>query len=250
MIYNEEHSITFIREGIEKNTWKDWRLVPTSKPYFSPPSVKTHYVDVPGSNGIIDLTEVVSGSPNYSNREGSFEFLIDSEPGPNFSQQMYHDIMNYLHGREADVIILDDPEYKYHGRFSVNGISSSEQQTNSNITIDYSVDPFRTELTDSITPWKWDPFNFYDGVITYNQTYIFETEEDHTTPAIPYRGFKVNPIFRVEESSNLKLKYEEQEYELQDGDNSFPEVFIFEGNSGLTFSGIGTVQIIYNIRRL
>ena len=58
------HSITF---G-DKNTWDDWHLIPSKRPSFNPPNVKSQYVDIPGGNGVLDLTESLTGYPLYNTR--------------------------------------------------------------------------------------------------------------------------------------------------------------------------------------
>ena len=68
--YNGEHSVVFGN----KDSWKDWHLIPSSRPVFVMPEVKTNFVDIPGSDGGIDLSEVLSGYPVYKNRNGSFKF--------------------------------------------------------------------------------------------------------------------------------------------------------------------------------
>ena len=64
------HSITF---G-SKNTWEDWHLVPTSRPLFLPPKQKKSITDIPGGDGVLDMSEALTGYPVFNNREGSFEF--------------------------------------------------------------------------------------------------------------------------------------------------------------------------------
>ncbi len=96
------HSITF---G-EKNTWDDWHLVPTSRPVFHPPAQKVKTIDVPGGNGVIDLSRALTGYPVYQNRTGSFEFIVPNGFEPweagRIEQTPWHsvysDIMDYLHG--------------------------------------------------------------------------------------------------------------------------------------------------------
>ena len=46
------HSVTF---G-DKNTWDDWRLVPASRPVFNPPAQKVKTLEIPGGDGVIDLS--------------------------------------------------------------------------------------------------------------------------------------------------------------------------------------------------
>lgn len=56
-----------------KNTWDDWHIVPSSRPVIKPPTKKTNYLDIPGADGNLDLSEALTGYPVYNNREGSIE---------------------------------------------------------------------------------------------------------------------------------------------------------------------------------
>ena len=129
------HSITF---G-SKNTWDDWHIVPSSQPVFDPPKVKTKTMDIPGRNGLLDLSESLTGYPVFTNREGSFEFIVLD--GYNKWNELYSDISDYLHGKVMRAVLEDDPEYYYEGRFSVNSWKSDK--SNSKITINYSVLPYK-----------------------------------------------------------------------------------------------------------
>lgn len=97
------HSITF---GT-KNTWDDWHLIPTTRPVFNPPTVKASTIDLPGGDGVLDLTEFIAGRPLYNNRTGSFEFIADND----FMrwEELYSEILNYLHGRSLKAVLEDDP---------------------------------------------------------------------------------------------------------------------------------------------
>ena len=66
------HSINFGN----KNTWDDWKIVPASRPVFKSPALKKKTIEIPGADGFIDLSESLTGYPVYSNREGSFEFVV------------------------------------------------------------------------------------------------------------------------------------------------------------------------------
>ena len=89
------HSITF---G-DKNTWDDWQIVPSSRPVFNPPSLKRKLLDIPGADGSIDLSESLTGSPVYTNREGSLEFIVMN--GYKQWYQAYSDSMDYLQDRKS-----------------------------------------------------------------------------------------------------------------------------------------------------
>ena len=120
-----------------KNTWDDWRLVPASRPVFNPPAQKVKTLEIPGGDGVIDLSQSLTGYPVYQNRTGSIEFIVMNDFKP--WHMAYSDIMDYLHGQKLRAVLEDDPEYFYEGRFTVN-VWKSEKDW-SRITIDYDVGP-------------------------------------------------------------------------------------------------------------
>ena len=65
-----------------KNTWDDWRLVPASRPVFNPPAQKVKTLEIPGGDGVIDLSQSLTGYPVYQNRTGSIEFIVMNDFKP------------------------------------------------------------------------------------------------------------------------------------------------------------------------
>ena len=147
------HSITF---G-DKNTYDDWHLMPSSRPVFNPPEVKMKTIDLPGANGVLDMSEALTGYPLFNNRKGSFEFYVLNDYW-NSWKDAYSSISNYIHGRQMKAILDDDKTYYYFGRFAVNEWKSEEGH--SKIVIDYNVDPYKYLVTGLPERWMWDPFNF------------------------------------------------------------------------------------------
>lgn len=152
------HSITF---GT-KNTWDDWHLVPTSRPVVNPPTLKTKYVNIPGRNGVLDLTEYLTETPTFNNSEGSWEFIVMNDY--HIWSELYSEIMDYLHGSSLNAILEDDPLYYYRGRFSVSQWKSDPKY--SLITIDYMLEPSKYKLSElGNDKQKWD-----DSDITMTDT--------------------------------------------------------------------------------
>lgn len=156
------------------NTWDTWHLIPTSRPVINPPDTKTKYVDLPGGNGQIDLTDALNGWPVYDTRTGSIEFAVahnytlDPVRGavdPTYGEwaDRYSDIMNSIQGRYFKTTLEDDPYWTYLGRFSVNDWKSD--QHNSVITLDYELYPYKVEPYYSDEDWLWDPFDFETGIV-------------------------------------------------------------------------------------
>lgn len=129
-----------------KNTYNEWDMIPTSRLHIKPPEVKTTYIDLPGADGGLDYTEILTGTPHYGYRKGSWEFFLI--PGENWSE-VYNSLVDYLHGRAHTVKLEDDPERTYTGRLQVSEWQSSAN--NSTITIDYILNPNTVESGGSET---------------------------------------------------------------------------------------------------
>ncbi len=135
------HSITI---G-DKNTWDDRHLIPASRPLFNPPTIKENMVDIPGGDGVLDLTASLAGRPTYNNRTGSWTFYVQN--GFKDWTVLYSEIMTYLHGQEFKAVLEDDPAYYYEGRFSVNQWKSDKDY--SQIVINYNVEPYKKEISNT-----------------------------------------------------------------------------------------------------
>jgi len=122
------------------NTLTRWHLVPAGRPVINPPDPITSYVDVPGSSGGLDLTEALAGYTTYSNRTGSISFhvLNDHDTWTN----IYQDIVNKIHGRKLKLVLEDDPDWYYMGRYTVSWTSNNDG-TWSDVQIDYNLEPYK-----------------------------------------------------------------------------------------------------------
>ena len=251
------HSVTF---G-DKNTWDDWRLVPSSRPVFNPPAQKVKTLDIPGGDGVLDLSTALTGYPVYQNRTGQMEFIVMNDFKP--WHTAYSDIMDYLHGQTMRATLEDDPEYFYEGRFTVNAWKS--QKDWSRIVIDYSVGPYKWSVLSSIDDWLWDPFNFQNGIIRsafFKNLAVTTTKKKRTLKAELFGRAPVCPHFIVSSSAGrgVKIQFVNPTLNvnltklLPDGTTQVPE-FTFFGAQGATIylwcdSGTGTVSIDFRQGRL
>lgn len=87
---------------------------------LDPPEPKTYTVDVPGGNGVIDLTEALTGDVAYKNRHMVFDFICVF---PDNFEEVKTAVSNFMHGRAFDFTLSWDPGYTYHGRFTVSAYS-------------------------------------------------------------------------------------------------------------------------------
>ena len=69
------NGFTVIVEKTNKSyhSLNDWGLAMGNNNYIGDPQLQTTYISVPGRDGYIDATEVVSGRPVYSTREINIE---------------------------------------------------------------------------------------------------------------------------------------------------------------------------------
>lgn len=90
---------------------------------LSPPEPKTYTVDIPGGDGVIDLTQSLTGDVAYKNRQQQFTFMVVD---PDSFERVKTDVSNFLHGKAFDYQMTMDPGYTYHGRFTVTNYSQGK----------------------------------------------------------------------------------------------------------------------------
>lgn len=152
------------------HTWNDWHLIPTQRPSIAPPEVHKNSVEVPGMNGIIDMTDILLGYPTYGQRTGSIDFYVD-HTAPDWDWDTAYDtILNYMHGKRTKLVLTDSPSFYYEGRLSVNTWKSDKMC--STITLDYDLDPFKLMQWSTTDHWEWNPFDFQHGIIIDRDQFI------------------------------------------------------------------------------
>ena len=235
----------------DKNTWADWYLIPSSRPVFNPPSPKTKFVDIPGSDWHLDMSTVLTGDIAYEARTGSLEFIVDNGFLSHYRAEKWHllysEILDYIHGQLMKATLEDDPAYYYEGRFSVNEWASEPK--NSKITIDYTVNPYKLEVTSSLEDWLWDSFCFEDGI---SREYKDLRVDGALEFVITGRRMVVVPSFIVasDDGRGMKVKFNGTTYNLPDGTSRVVNIRTVEGENKLTFIGNGIISIDYRGGRL
>ena len=160
-------------------------LMPKMRPVISPPSVKTSSIEVPGSFGMIDTSEILTGYPLYGNRSGSWEFIVitdhsafsGTETTPDYwdnwrhsnSQintiksnarygwlNTYNSLVAFLHGKVHKIVLGDslypweDDSPNKNGRFYYQGRLKVDGWNTGNkystVKISYDLEPYRYEF--------------------------------------------------------------------------------------------------------
>lgn len=221
----------------DKHTYRDYHLIPTSRPVVNPPQAKTNYADVNGINGSLDLSTALTGFMTFQDRSGSWEFLVKKRVRP--WEVDYTKLMNDLHGKYFDRIRLEDePYYYYKGRLFVSAWKS--QKDASYVTINYTLEPYKYEIQNSLEDWLWDPFSFETGVIRNYKNLVVSG-----TLALEVPGSARPYIPTITVSAAMTVTFNGTTYNLASGSNTIPEIVISQAGTTLTFSGSGTVSVLY-----
>jgi hypothetical protein len=196
-----------------RNTWDDWHLIPSSRPVVVPPPVKSEIVEIPGANGVLDLSRSLTGFTTYGNREGSFEFIVAN--GYSDWCETYSAISSFLHGKTLAMVLDDDSKYLYDGTFSINNWASNSDGTWSNITIDYSVGPYKyerdyTTVYEKVTLGEGHVFDFsykIGDAPTYPRITLKPVDEDTKYTEPVYKLIYSNTLMADGETITKKLSY-------------------------------------------
>lgn len=223
------HSIYFFRGDATNNfdldsaanTLKDWFLVPLSRPVIAPPKQKLQTINIPGANGVLDLSNSLTHYPVFENRTGNLKFaVLNDKPGHDWLT-VYTKIMKFLQGNDVKMILEDDPKYFYEGRVYVDEWDSKSDGTWSEITLGYDLQPYRRSIKSSVGDWLWDPFNFETDMVTDTTFSLIEidsndwVEYDFTglvdmmpvMPSITVTSNDGNPIYAQVYNTDLRLNW-------------------------------------------
>lgn len=239
------------------NTWNDWHLIPTKRPVFVPPSKKLTLIDIPGGNGVIDLSEALTGYPVYNNREGTFEFYMANDYGDWAARRA--EIATYFHYHPTVYCFLeDDMGYYYEGTMYV-----SEWPSEANwgrIVFTYNVKPYKLSPINGGDNWLWDPFNFETGVILSNYFYTDPSRSNwkivlsNSSETITFGGSVMpsTPVLTISVASGNTVTAEvtigtttTSLSFTSSGTYRFPSALVYGDVATLVLSGTGTVKIGY-----
>lgn len=204
------------------HSYDDFSLILSQKT-IGTPSPKVETIDIPGGDGVLDLTDFF-GEVKYNNRNLSFDFST-MVPHEQF-MELFSKVQNALHGQKMQIILDDDAEWYYTGRISV-----SEWKAERNIgklTIDCDCEPFKTRHGDTV---------------------IFQAVEGTEAAVILPNGIKpVVPIIDI--TGNINLTFGTNFWALSEGRYELPAVKLVNGENSILVEGTGTATFTYRERGL
>lgn len=206
------------------HSWNDFQLILATKT-IGTPSPKTAVIDIPGGDGVLDLTEFF-GETKYSNRNLSFEFSSMTTPS-NF-MTLFSAVQNALHGKRMVIMLDDDPGWYYIGRVSV-----SEWKTDKNIgklVVDCDCEPYKYQISPTV---------------------INRSVSGTSTINLPNSRKRLVPEVKVTSGSGLTVTFGSgSAWTLASGSYLLPELELTEGDNLVTVTGTGTITFTYTQGKL
>ena len=201
----------------EKSAYDEWNIVLT-KADIPLPKPKTSLVEIKGADGVLDLSEVLTGDILYNNRTITltFEMMDDTD-----YYDLISDISNYLHGRIVTITLTNDEDYYYVGRASINKWQCVKRKGTIVITVD--AEPYKYSVTET--------------------TIIVNVDNQTKTITLQNSRKRVCPMLNV--TGTITLTINGVNYKLAEGKQQLSNFRLVEGNNVVKVSGNGTLTITY-----
>ena len=153
------NGITF--DGLHSYT--DFGLWLVARPDTGSPRPKLNQVEVPGMDGTLDMTEVNAGEVKFTNRTMVFRFA--GKVGINDHAAFKAAIMDALHGKRIEKIILDeDSLWYYSGRVTVQFPEAKPWKVYCTITVD--ADPYAIRTIENVVPMNPSVYDIETQIVT------------------------------------------------------------------------------------
>lgn len=206
-----------------KHTYYYYGLYVTNTAPIAPPEVRTQYIEVPGRNGNIDLTDALTGRPVYGDREITLELGGKKPAGewPGFFSRFLADV----HGKKVEIVFDNDPGCYYVGRAIVSGAYERGNEI-ARFTVTVTAEPYKYARFNSLPPVTATAAGISQRIV--GSDYL-------TVPEFTVTG------------GNVTLKIGDDTYTLTPGVNKNYDIVIDNKAYIYTYTGTGTetVQVSY-----
>ncbi len=228
--------------GKSFHSYDDWGLYITNTDYIGEPKQYTRYIEIPGRNGLLDLSETISGRQIYTSREIKLNLagIRDKTDWDGVISSFRNDI----NGKVCRLIFDNDASYYWRGRIEIKDFNSALNLGKFTINVP-NADPYKYSIFSSAEPWLWDPFNFETDMITYIGAITVVGSQIVT---IPHGHMATSPELVVSDmtSPTFTVTANGMTYPLTVGTNRVPSILVGgDTDVDLEFTGDGKIQIVY-----
>ena len=207
-----------------KDTYTEYGLLLASKS-ISLPEVRTNMIDVPGRDGLLDASEVLTGEVTYKNRTITLKLTgVDKVTGKTWPATI-SDFCNKVHGKRVKITFPEDTAHFYIGRCSVGKVGLVKMMQTIPVTVDCD-------------PWKYKNAKTTvsrDGLSTaYKQL------------SLPNERRPVIPTITV--AQDTTLLWGSSTINISAGDHILPGIRLAAGSNILkakVASGTGSITVTY-----
>lgn len=185
----------------------------------TPAEPKTSYVDIPGGDGSLDMTEV-NGEVRFKDREFTFTFTVNPAETMAFDEKMMQ-VSNALNGRQFKIVLDRDAGYYWQGRCSVDAYA--QDRNLKQIVVKAKVKPFK---------YKKDKTVVTVALTSEGQKVTLTNSRKSVVPKITCTG-------------STTIKFGVYTFNLEAGSYKILDIYLKEGSNTLTVSGSGSVTFEY-----
>lgn len=186
--------------------------IPPAKP-------KTVYIDIPGGDGTVDLTEA-NGEVRFCDRDCKFTFTMN--PSDNLSDVAFEEkkteVSNALNGKEFKITLDKDDGFYYLGRCEVSEYLSNKRLRQIVITARVKPYKFKQQLT----------------------SLIYKLSEEEQTVEIMNSRKSVVPTILCANDDTM-IVFGDTSFCLTHGMHTMPDIQFKQGKNTLKLSGEGLI---------
>lgn len=198
------------------HSYDDLNLI-LSKVVIPPAIPKTNFIDIPGGDGSVDLTEAL-GEVRYNDREATITFTV--LPEDDFEQKK-REVSNLLNGVRFNRIIVDkDPDYYWVGRCKINEYASDKNLHK--IVVGAILAPYKLKLDETV-------------VIAPKGEKVAVTLENGRKTVVP----------TITATNEATIVHDGNTYELNSGTHVVLDITLKFGQNHLTVTSEGAVTFTY-----
>lgn len=198
------------------HSYDDFSLILSQKT-IGAPSPKVETIEIPGGDGVLDLSEFF-GEVKYNNRNLSFDFsTIIPQAG---FLDLFSRIQNAIHGKKMQIVLDDDPGWYYIGRVTV-----PEWKAERNIgklTIECDCEPYKMKLTETAV----------SKAVSGSASIILANSRKMVVPVITT-------------NAEMTISFDGYSGTFSAGTFTIPELELHEGNNTVAVAGTGNISFRY-----
>mgnify|MGYP007055152142 FL=1 len=207
-----------------KDTYTEYGLLLASKS-ISLPEVRTNMIDVPGRDGLLDASEVLTGEVTYKNRTIILNLTgVDTVSGKKWPATI-SDFCNKVHGKRVKVTFPEDTAHYYSGRCSVGEVGLVKMMQTIPVTV------------------NCDPWKYKNAKTTVSRSDLGTV---YKQLSLPNERRPVIPTITV--AQDTTLLWGSSTINISAGDHILPAIRLAAGSNTLkakVASGTGSITVTY-----